>query len=143
MKEAVILLIFCCVFAMVQADVAIDPNSFISCYQLDPTARDFSSYSGVPDISYMTPSYCIKACYSLGFSFASVEASYYCFCANQLPQKAANISDASCQSNCTDFNLACPGDASRCCGSSSIFMVYRTVPTLQVRIVKTVFCFRF
>lgn len=109
--------------------VNIDQNLFVGCYSLNQATRDFNMYPALPDESLLTPSFCIRACYNLNYAFASVEASKYCFCSNNV---ILSPLASSCASKCNTLNLVCPGDNSKCCGSTTFNLVYSTADVGQV-----------
>ena len=109
--------------------VNIDQNLFLGCFSLNQAYRDFYAYAALPDESQLTPSFCMRACYNLNYAYASVEASKYCFCTNNFPTRPLA---SSCATKCNTLNLVCPGDNSKCCGSTSFNLVYFAADVGQV-----------
>ena len=94
--------------------------NYIGCY-IDSSHRDIngSSFSS----GSMTPGLCINYCSNLGFKYAGVQYSSYCFCGDSFGQYG--------QVPYTQCNMTCPGSPSFECGGTwrnSVFYTQNSLP---------------
>jgi len=70
----------------------------------------------------MTAELCLTYCQSNSFTFAGVEYTSECYCANYLNALSNKLPDASC-------NLPCKGNSSEICGGNLALTVYQAKST--------------
>lgn len=69
-------------------------------------------------LSNMTVSTCINYCNNNSYTFAGLEYTRECYCANYISTFSTHIPDSDC-------NLACEGNSSQWCGGSLRLSVYQ------------------
>jgi hypothetical protein len=133
-SSLLLLLAFAVVIVDVAEGVSIDMNMYMGCFQVNPLIKNYFTYPALPDEISLTPTYCIRACNSINYKYAVLEATTRCYCTNFNESYSIAISDNTCSSLCSTQQLVCPGDWSKCCGSSSFYLLYKTVPVADVSI---------
>eukprot|EP01121_Diplochlamys_sp_Union-15-3_P022616 TRINITY_DN9695_c0_g1_i1.p1 TRINITY_DN9695_c0_g1~~TRINITY_DN9695_c0_g1_i1.p1 ORF type:complete len:439 (-),score=56.19 TRINITY_DN9695_c0_g1_i1:56-1240(-) len=81
-------------------------ENYIGCY-VDTSVRDLNGYQFSE--SDMTPGICLDTCRKLGFKYAGVQYSSYCFCGNTYG-KYGSVSYQQCNASCSgNTNFECGG----------------------------------
>ncbi|PIA82429.1 putative fungistatic metabolite [Cercospora beticola] len=100
----------------------------LGCYTDSAGARSLPVGMGVPgDYNNMTIEGCLTACGNEGFSYAGIEYSRECYCANSVHNGGSCASD---QSTC---NMKCTGNRGQTCGGPDRLNVYYAGSDSSVR----------
>ena len=91
---------------------------YVGCFVNDHSNHEFNSFASHLIATVITPSLCIKACYSMGFSLSAIEDSMLCFCKAETKVFSVKVSDSICQ-----FNV-CLADQNYYCGKVGYNLVY-------------------
>ncbi|KAJ7291038.1 glyoxal oxidase N-terminus-domain-containing protein [Mycena rebaudengoi] len=89
--------------------------AYVSCTQDDTNARLLSGFSYTD--AALTVESCVGNCRSRGFSYAGLEFSNECYCANGYRSTPVKVAESDC-------NMPCAGKATETCGAGSRLSVY-------------------